>query len=56
MRATALLLAADAATAQGDPTAVRALLNSVLAEPATRLDRMAAWERLAALETAGEHA
>jgi soluble lytic murein transglycosylase len=54
LRATALLLAADAATAQGKPTAVRELLNSVLAEPTTRLDRLGAWSRLAALETASK--
>jgi soluble lytic murein transglycosylase len=54
LRATALLLAADAATAQGHQDAVRELLNRVLAEPTTRLDRMAAWERLAALETANQ--
>ncbi|HMA33154.1 MAG TPA: transglycosylase SLT domain-containing protein, partial [Chloroflexia bacterium] len=43
-------LAADAARALDDRDRERALLNQVLAEPTTRLDRLAAWERLAALE------
>ncbi|HUS15595.1 MAG TPA: tetratricopeptide repeat protein, partial [Chloroflexia bacterium] len=52
LRATTLLLAADAATGAGDTQEARRLLGVVLGETGTRLDRIGAWTRLAALDKA----